>query len=179
MNKIIEQASSKLQPVLNLLHAKRTYGVWVPTRAADADIVLTDEKTCRIWSLKVRSSRNYLIGTERRKDHKYVPPQIQDFTVIVSTWFSFSHDELADAKVDYLALVLGTQHDARHCMVIKPSHLLHSLQATHGVRDEYQMYIAVSDNHQIIDWRELHGEISMSMAFGTRRDYTQFYNEWP
>lgn len=163
---------------LNRLKCK----VCLPCFQSDIDLFTIDTGLSTIGHrFRIRTSRDYQTPAPG-SDAVYPKPVVRGGQIRLSSWFTFSRAELQSPTVDYIVLLLGNNLAKPVFLVVKPVDLRNRLNNIYGVKDKYDVYMCVTAQGMVLDWRGL-GTTRRPLVPGeitdTDRDYTTYKDLWP
>lgn len=158
-------------------YIERTYrrvNVWVPTRDAGVDLLVSDAKNSRSVSLQVKYSKDFLVthwGPEFQKELR------------ACGWWTIDRAKLVRSPAGYWVFVLqGFASRSTDFVVVPRAQLLKHLAAIHGRRKLYQVYLSVTERDSCWETRGLLRAEELKLAYGTFehkwRNLTQWLNNW-
>jgi len=110
--------------------------VWVPSKDAGIDLLVTDKRNKRTVSLQVKFSRDFL-ATQIQK--------VFQRPLRACGWWSLNREKIVGSNADYWVFVLvGFERQGTDFVIIKPSELLNRLDSIHAGIKIIQRYIWVT-----------------------------------
>jgi hypothetical protein len=140
--------------------------VWLPSKDAGIDLLVTDKEHRKAVSLQVKFSKDFM-----RDNFKAIG------------WWTLKSDKIAKSLADLWVFAVYTFNDNNiHNVVIPPRRLLEILQALHGRRKLFQTYMCVSNKDRCWEARGLNKEDMERLATdgyeNQERELTQYLDNW-
>lgn len=148
--------------------------VWVPVRDTGVDLLVSDESNRQTISLQVKFSKDFLVT--------HHGPEFQK-ALRACGWWTINRDKLAKSPADYWVFVLqGFASRSTDFVVVPHGKLLRRLEAIHGRRKLFQVYLWTTERNTCWETRGLTRSEELQIAHGSfrnpRRDLTQWLNNW-
>ncbi len=160
--------------------------LWLPTKDTGVDFLLTNQKNTKSVGVQVKMSRDYRPNVASSKFEEALD---------AAGWFVFSAKKLrqSEAEIWSLVLVSRERRSRPYFLNISPLELLEKLEAIHGKKDSYHLYIWVlsrakltdvnTENGYIcIEGREIKKDGKEKIASGDyffgERELTQYLDSW-
>lgn len=152
----------------------RYVNLWIPSRDAGTDLLVTDSKNEKSVSLQVKFSRDFLTTNMK--------PFFQEL-LRACGWWSLNRDKIAKSKADYWVFVLvGFNHRSKDFVIIKPSELLSRFNTIHKQEKTIQSYLWVTKKNRCWEARGLknqeHEAIALGEYINIERDFSTYLNNW-
>jgi len=156
----------------------RGLNLWIPSKDDGVDLLVTDEANQRSCSLQVKFSRDY--------SDTHDMPDLGNDHVVCSGFFKLNHQKIKTSVADYWILIIcGAKQPNKKLkvehVIIKPKNLLAKLENTHGNLKDFKLYIAVTKERTVLDWRGLKSKAPLpSEVFrkDSSRNYTEHLEDW-
>jgi len=152
----------------------RSVNVWVPSRDAGVDLLVSDARNHRAASLQVKFSKDFLVT--------HMDPLFQK-DLRACGWWSIDRDKLRRSPADFWVFVLlGFAARTTDFVIIPPKELLRRLRSIHSSKRKIQSYIWVTEHKRCWETRGLQREDQLRVAEGRysdpSRDLTKWLNNW-
>jgi hypothetical protein len=163
-------------------HIERAYKnsrVWLPSRDAGIDLLVTNQQLSRAASIQVKYSKDFLWNQGGGKNaSRDVATRIKS-----GGWWTFNHAKLRKSPANLWVLVLyRSSHRDCDFLVIEPSELLIRYKKLGRTSDTIQSYVWVTENGRCWETRGLSKQEQVAVALSNFnrpvRDLTQFLNNW-
>jgi len=148
--------------------------VWVPVRDTGVDLLVSDSANRNAVSLQVKFSKDFLVthrGPEFQKELR------------ACGWWTINRGKLAQSPADYWVFVLqGFASRSTDFVVVPRGELLKRLDAIHGRRKLFQVYLWTTERDLCWETRGLSRAQELQVAHGSfsdaNRNLTQYLNNW-
>jgi hypothetical protein len=158
-------------------HVERRFkhaNVWVPVRDTGVDLLVSDRANRQTVSLQVKFSKDFLVthhGPEFQKQLR------------ACGWWTINRAKLAKSPADYWVFVLqGFASRSTDFVVVPRGELLCRLDAIHGRRKLFQVYLWMTERNMCWETRGLSRAQERQVANGsftdTSRNLSQWLNNW-
>lgn len=152
----------------------RRVNLWLRSRDAGIDLLVTDSRNKKAISLQVKFSRDFL------STHM---PSVFQKPLRACGWWSLNRDKIAKSKADYWVFVLvGFERRSADFVIIKPSELLTRLNTIHKKGKTIQSYLWVTKKNRCCESRGLKRHEQLAIAqdqySNTERDLSACLNNW-
>ena len=162
-------------------YIERTYeqlNVWVPSKDAGIDLLVTNETNTSAISLQVKSSKSYT---------PTFAPSDYEKELVVGGLVNLNHKSLEDSTADLWVIILISHEretPPQH-IVIPPKELLEHLIAVHGKSERYMFYPQIKKagkSKLALEGRGLKKADKQAIVQGhfelDARDLTPFLEDW-
>ncbi len=152
----------------------RKVNVWVPTRDAGIDLLVSKRRNRQAVALQVKYSRDFLVT------HK--GPELQR-GLRACGWWTLNRDKLRMSPADYWVFVLqGFANRSVDYVIVRPKELLGRLDRIHGRQKVIQMYLWVTEGAKCWEARGLKHNDELLISLGEftdpSRDFSKWLNAW-
>ena len=144
--------------------------VWIPLRDTGIDLLVSDRRHSETTSLQVKFSRDFLVT--------HMGPEFQK-ELRACGWWTINRDKLVHSAAEYWVFVLQGFASRSTDFVVAPSReLLKTLEAIHGRRKTFQVYIWVTERNKCWETRDLGRSDQLQVARGEFRDKNRDLITW-
>jgi hypothetical protein len=149
--------------------------VWLPTKDAGIDLLVTNSTNTKTLGLQVKFSRDFLpIMNLKPSTQKQLKS---------CTWFNFDRDKLGNSAAHYwIFVLLGFEGRSYDYLIVKPKELLRQLEMIHGASPKYRMYVWVTNQGRAWLARGLkrlaEDQIANNTFTDKSREVTTHLNDW-
>jgi hypothetical protein len=151
-------------------HQFKKANVWVPTRDTGVDLLVSDQENRATISLQVKFSKDFLVthhGPEFQKELR------------ACGWWTINRAKLAKSPADYWVCVLqGFASRSTDFLVVPRDELVRRLDAIHGPRKLYQVYLWTTERNMCWETRGLTRAQERQVAHGSFADASRNLSEW-
>jgi len=152
----------------------KNVALWVPARDIGIDLLVTDRRRRKALGFQVKFSKDFLV-THRG-------PEFQQ-RLRATGWWTIKRTKLAQSVADYWVFVLqGFASRTTDFVVVPRGELLRKIDAIHGRRSIFQLYLTVTADGRCWETRGLKAAEQLSIALGgssqPKRDLTRWLNNW-
>jgi hypothetical protein len=154
-------------------HDFRRVNVWVPSRDAGVDLLVTDRHNRRALSLQVKFSKDFL------------PDMLAVFQKRLRAcgWWTIDREKLRGSPADYWVFVLhGFEGRTNDFVIVPRMPLWQRLRSIHGSQKTIQSYLWVTEEERCWETRGLDGRdqrrVIDDLYDAPKRDFTKWLNVW-
>lgn len=151
------------------------WNVWVPSKDAGIDLLVTNARNTKAVSLQVKFSKDF------NPTHR---PIFLQHKLMAAGWWTHQEKKIRDSRADFWVFVLPsfTEHETIF-VIIDPNELLQRLRAIHSrTRKPIHSYLWVTKTGRCWEARGLTNPDQELIAFDRftdkERDFTSFLNGW-
>jgi hypothetical protein len=149
--------------------------VWVPAKDRGIDLLVSNNNNKTAVSLQVKFSRDYLAT--------HMTDAIFHQELRACGWWTPGRQEIEKSRAEYWIFVLVgfLNPSIKDFIIIKPDDLLRRLDAIHGKRTKFNIYLWVTKNGMCWEARAKRPD-QLAIAEGKfqndNRDFTPYLNKW-
>jgi hypothetical protein len=152
-----------------------SWNVWVPSKDAGIDLLVSDAKNRKLCTLQVKFSKDFN-PTNRSS--------LAKDRLSAAGWWTLDYSKIQKSKADFWIFVLPSFEEKKTSYIIlPPAELLRRIKIIHGTeRNRIQSYLNVTKSKQCWESRGLRKDTQKLILDDTftdkTRNFTPFLNAW-
>ncbi|MDZ7305064.1 MAG: hypothetical protein ONB44_23280 [candidate division KSB1 bacterium] len=159
-------------------YIERTYPrweVWVPSKDAGVDLLVTSKKKRGMVALQVKFSKDFTPNS--------TSPLVQSHFVACG-WWTHDPNKIEKSRADFWIFVLPSFVEKKtNFIILRPTELLRRLRAIHGHSNKLiQSYFNITRKWRCWETRGLNSAdrelVALDRFKDKKRDFTAFLNAW-